>query len=728
MRFYSKRGLWLWVAFCLIAGRAFAGPLKTGITGNAVKPGLWGGVIPRGAPDLVPGALANDFRFSLSRSPAAVPVSLAEPPALPAQAVIGAAAADLKLQADADGAPQTVLETLQDAVPEGRDARDDPARLDELYSKGKKSAEDAAAPYDLNRRPLHQDDKISLLLSGYRMDAKAGRILVPNREQPLTVEEVAALKISLNFRRNLDNMAWLSHMRNDAEAGGRSIASVLALHKDVLAREVGSAWKKGKAAFRKAVLKRYASLFRRAYLRPSLEEFKTLVSAPQYDGDGYFDDAERKNGERIQQALIARLGANPEGAKLLEELRGPDGQVRLPAVLVLDIDDRYAAFYNPNRVQLVLKGDPSALTDADIEEFVAQRESSIFHELVHYAQDLHRGYFAASKRGEVPGLATLENEFEAFGRQNLYIHEALRLNPAKTDDPQLSRYLTWLMDFYGWRDEIVRSYGDRWPSTYSDLPGVGRLHEEIGRISRKVARADPERAKLLRLAHMRGSAALRREAAAFAPILDDLRLSQERARLEGLLRWARINQEKGNWQQALYAFDHARKAAPAERRAELDAKFQDAATQAMVWLHGDEHGLDLDARLVLVDAIARAYNEASRSWPDQLWVLRARTFSEAAEHNRSLAREQRSAAERDRFLENARTWLREIEKDRAILRQNAQTRLAEYEKEQDPARKAALLDWLGMWARNSGDEALVARVGALQAPVEDKSFLGRLFR
>lgn len=137
-------------------------------------------------------------------------------------------------------------------------------------------------------------------------------------------------------------------------------------------------------------------------------------------------------GAAFRDELLAALSANPEGRRILDELRDRTGTIRLPAFLVGQ-KEMTAAWHHSlfNAVvvdidEIVQRGwtVEQFLSDPAVQRtFVSDFQDSMAHELTHAAQARRalkeRGHFGENS----------EREREAYLREHLYVHELLKQDP-----------------------------------------------------------------------------------------------------------------------------------------------------------------------------------------------------------------------------------------------------------------------------------------------------------
>ena len=278
-------------------------------------------------PGLNGASLVAPLAASVAPSPLlAAPVAslgAAAPSAL--QPVVSAAAAPAQAKALAAVQHAAVPAAVQ-AVP---------AALDPANAGAEKAKLAGDALFDARSQKLQPDDAIGLIISGYRF-GDDGRLLAPKTGTALTNAEVRQLQNLYHESRGRRALLRLERA-TVPDTKGVSKDALLSVNKDSLPREVLNAGKISPEKERSVILRRLMSLYRRWMSKPEAQPLGKVEPAGA--------EAEERLGALISEAAVKHLAADPEGKRLLDQLKDEKGRQRMPTIRVLRLDERYGALY-----------------------------------------------------------------------------------------------------------------------------------------------------------------------------------------------------------------------------------------------------------------------------------------------------------------------------------------------------------------------------------------------
>lgn len=576
------------------------------------------------------------------------------------------------------------------------------------------------ALFDARRSHLQADDAGTLVISGFRFNEATGRILAPRTGEPLTNAQVRAIRNLFHGERGRRTLLRLA--RETGPGGSVERKNALAAgNRDVLAREVLSARKAGPEKERATILRRLASLYRRWLERAPLTG--EVVVMPMNA------EAEEKLGALIGSAVVKRFSDDSEGMRLLDELRDEHGRLRLPMMRVLRLDARYGALYTPYGQQLILSLDylkgfllarlPEAGREEAAERLATEEgalaylladparvaalaediDVTLFHELVHFRQDLEGPLMTAIQKEEAPLPMPLEYEYEAYFRQGLYIHSRLSHPNARLDIERLDDYLRLIDNFDAWKRHIDGYYAAHFLNSAAAMEELEKLQDQSQRLIRRLAGSEGRRSSAARVAD-----AVAVEQRAAAAQLVEYRKRWPALARDGLRRWAQINAALGRWPGVALAQDRlASLAESSSDAAEWNEKAKSSANSALLRLASPE-GLDTDERVEWINALAARYSALGEPWPKQLWVAFLRDFAQRARELRVEAGKSAEGLVQIELLRRAKKFESQVAANRAMLRAHAERNLALTRGETDPDRRAAAIEWGSMQASVLGDE------------------------
>lgn len=598
------------------------------------------------------------------------------------------------------------------------------------------SDEDARAAgnalFDARRQHLQADDAAALMMSGYRFNEVTGRILAPQTGEPLTNTSVRALQNQLNEGRGRRTLLRLAHETGPGGSVERKDA-LTAINRDVLPREVLKARKVGPEKERATILRRAASLYRRWLERAPFEGDEVVVPANA--------EAEEKLGALVASAAVKRFSDDPEGVRLLDQLRDAHGKLRLPTMRVLRLDERYGALYASYGRQLVLslnyvkrlllaklpeaervEAEKRISTEEGALEYLLQSPArvaalaealdvTLFHELVHFRQDLERPLMTAVKEEEAPGLLTLEHEYEAYFRQDLYIHSRLSHPDARLDIERLDDYLRLIDNFDTWKAQIDSSYTLNFLNGTTAMDELEKLQGESRQLIQRLAGPENHRsaaASKRLMAAARGTDAVAAEKKAAEAELAEYRQRWPALARDGLRRWLEINEGLGRLPQVAFAQDRLARLAGSLFDAVIwNEKARESANSALLRL-AQPDGLSTDERVEWINALATRSNSFGIPWQKEIWVAILRDFAQKARELHVEAGKSAEGPAKIELLRRAREFESAVDTHRATLRVHAETNLASARVEADPARRAVVIEWGSMQADVLGDTELSA--------------------
>ena len=624
---------------------------------------------------------------------------------------------------------------------------------------------DGDALFDARR--LQADDSISLVLSGYRFDEATSHILAPKTGEPVTNAQARALQNFFRESRSRHALLRLSRQTGPAGAASRK-AALIDVNRDVLPREVLKSAKTGPEKEQAVVLRRLTSLYRRSLEResaadgavgePAAKRFLRRLIGLYRRGLEWMstsgrDRAEEKLGALIAAAAVKRFSDDPEGVRLLNQLRDEHGKLRLPTMRVLRLDARYGALYTSYGRQLILslaslkplllarlpeaereEAEKSLATEGGALEYLSRNPASVatlaeaidvtlFHELVHFRQDLERPLMTAIGKGEVPTtLLTYEHEYEAYFRQDLYIHSLLSRLDAKLAIDRIDDYLRLIDDFEAWKAGIDRTYAARFLNSTVALEELVELQDGSRNLIRRLAGPEDRRSaaasKRLK-ATERGTAALETERKAAEAELSEYRKRWPALARDGLRRWVEINEGLGRWPQVALA--QKRLARLAESPADAATLNEKAGQLLNLALHklANPEGLSLDERIEWLNALATDFNGRSEPWKKEMLIASMRDPAEKARELRAEAARAPEESVRLGMIARAEQFERTAQQNRAALHGRAEADLASVFSEPDPQRRNIALARGYQEAEVLGDAGLISAFKPLaQDPTE----------
>ncbi|MEK7389922.1 MAG: hypothetical protein AAB036_09495 [Elusimicrobiota bacterium] len=623
------------------------------------------------------------------------------------------------------------------------------AILPALGENKSRSDEEQAAAADalFDSRRLHNDDRLSLLVGGFR---EAGHsLLAPQTGLPMTNEQMRSLQNTFLESRNRTALLRLAQ-----DPSPEKKTRLLAVNKDALPREVLTGAKAGPDVQRSRILRRLSSLYRRWIGKDALEVAET-VSPPNAA-------AEEQLGALIAQATIERFKKDPEGQRLLDQLRDEAGVLRLPTFRVLKIPNS-SAFYTSHGRQLVvnleylrdvllprltkeeapevvriLSNETDALeyfsrSPAHAARLVSAIEVTLFHELIHFRQDLERSMLKSVLKNEVPFVLTVDIEYEAYFRQSLYVHSLLQNRSASLDIDRLVDYLQLINDFESWKMMIDGMYLTTHLNTYATMQELENLQNDSGRKTRRLSSSQGRlsEAGARRLAiDQRGTEAIAAEKKAVEALMAEYRRLWPELARTGLERWAELNADKGRWGEVVSAQDRLSELTlnPGEAAA-WKTKASQSSDRALIRLAAAD-GLTLNERIDWINKLAGRANKSNTPWKKELWISLLRDYPEQARELGALARGLKNGPEKKNLLKLAQDFESSAANVRATLRSHCEENLATARVEQDARQRGVVIAWGSMQASVLGDQALIDAFKALEPETAESSstpgFLRRL--
>jgi hypothetical protein len=588
---------------------------------------------------------------------------------------------------------------------------------------------DGDALFDARR--LQADDSSGLIMGGYRLDEATGHLLAPKTNAPITNAEARKLQNELNELRSRRTLLRLSRTTGSDASPERKIA-LIDINRDAVPREVLKAVKSGPEDAQTTILRRLTSLYRRWLERAPTEIPKKIVPPNA--------ETEEKLGALIAEAAVKHFSEDPEGARLLNELRDKHGKLRLPTMRVLRLDARSGAFYTAWGRQLFLnldylkplllarlpatraKVEKSFATEAGALEYLSRHPGSVellaeaidvtlFHELVHFHQDLERPLTTSINNNDVPTLVTLEHEYEAWFRQDLYIHSLLSHPGAKLSIDRLDDYLRLLDGFDAWKANIDGIYNTQFFNTYVSLEELARLQDGsqslIQRLAGPEGRQSAAASERLKRA-ARGAAAIATDKKAADAELAEYRRRWPQLARDGLRRWVEINEGLGRLPQAALAQERlARLAESPSDAAVWKEKSEQSINRALAKLAFPE-GLTLNERIEWINALAAHFARRGEPWKKELWLASFRDYPEKARELRAAAAAASEDSSSRALIAGAEQFESILKQNRVDLRRRAETDLASAFSEADPQRRGIALARGYMEAEVLGDAELIA--------------------
>gem|GEM_PF-5369685 len=695
------------------------------------------------------------------RAPSAPPVQPPTEPAAPAAKDQPAAPA---ASPEAAAKDQPAAPSAQTPTPAKEPAAPIPAE------KPKKAKLPDDAPYDARVTPLAPDDAQSMIITGHRFDEASGAILEPNGGKAMTVKQVRELENGLREIRSRTALLRLGREAAAGAVGGERWSALVAANRDILAPDILRASADDPQAAQRAVVRRLMSLYRRWLDKP--------VQNPPSAVRPVGGELEEKLGAVLADAAVDQLSEDPEGRRLLDELREESGALRLPTMRVLKLDERSGALYSSYGRQLIVSLDylrarlvarlPEAeraeaasrmSNEKDALDYLTEKperaaliaaavDTTIFHELVHFKQDLTRSLMGAMLRQQVPGVFTLQHEFEAIYRQDLYIHSRLSRPGAALEIDRAEDYLRLIDDFDGWRAHVQDYYTTRLINGYGDVDEIVELQAQSRALIEALSASSPSAAaQAKRAGAAAGTDAAAREKEAAEGQIEGYRQDWEKLARAGLERWVELNAARGRWPQEALAYERlarladarADKARKAHKASQPDAIMADSYRRSagyardaalMQVLSGE--GLALDERLDWINALAADARERGTPWPQELWVAALRDQSAKVDLLRAEAVAAASEAEKKNLEALARHFEDTLKANRSNLLSYAENALPSIFDEAAPERAAFRSVWaetsaeLGRWPQAAqAYERLAARAtddasaAALRAKAED---------
>jgi hypothetical protein len=383
---------------------------------------------------------------------------------------------------------------------------------------------DLVSPYDFHQQPVTDQERMQLLLAPCRFDEPSAHILCldskTQAKTPLPKLGMAYMRFQVRVQTGHSLLERLDLLLSGQPADKPVSPEVAAKAKAMLAEGPTDALSPtlvsalnapgAKAGdLRSQVDKAYTDSTRffdgqtKLYDRfkealPVIPGYNERKTPPQF-----FDDNERKLGQALRESAQAHFAQNPLGQELLAHFKDKDGKISLPPFLLLNIDPRYGAAYNPSNKTIVVNQqyvvdgitkDPALRKQlADPQKFAAymlahpeareaffkQHDIDLYHELTHAWQDRRDPLLSDMNRGDTPGVIHVEYEHEAFLQEMRYFHWKLLNDPNSVkDNPWLSNYMGLLSNFDQWRDGITQQYYQLWPRESATLPTAEGLQQE----------------------------------------------------------------------------------------------------------------------------------------------------------------------------------------------------------------------------------------------------------
>jgi hypothetical protein len=609
-------------------------------------------------------------------------------------------------------------------------------------SSSETQAAASSAFFDARAVPI--EIRMSFIMEGFRIEDGSHRLLAPNGGAALTVDQWRGYGKFLRearLRKTLLLLADLPHAAVGTPREARRQA-LWAANRDILPAELSKAAGDPERE-RPVILRRLASLYRRGLQRPVPTAFQAPAPITSQE--------EEKLGGIFETALVARLEKSPEGRRLLASLTDADGARRLPAIRVLRFssdgevfaDAFYSTygrqlFFSLDTVRAVLVARLSANERAEADAalrtqkgalqffensparaaaFVEAVEETLFHELVHYEQDRQLPLPRAALHSETPPLIAVEQEYDAYFRQNQYLRGVLEKDGSRVDFGHIDDYQRLLEGFDVWKAHIDRAHLEDalMSGMYTTLADLARLHAFsralLERLAGPKATASPEAAVLLAAAR-RGSEAIEVEQKAAQAKLEDFRATWGRLEESALIRWAALSRRHGNWAAAAAAQD--RLAATANEsvlmrrhraKADADAHF------ALLRLHAPV-GLSTEARVTWVNALSKRLNDRREPWPKDLWTAFLSAYGDLARELLDAAKTA-PAAQAAALRARAQSFIQSRDRHLEDLRKLAQANLESARATKDVRRTHDFIHWGSIQAEVLGDAKLVRAFGRL---------------
>jgi hypothetical protein len=590
---------------------------------------------------------------------------------------------------------------------------------------------DADALFDARAQKLPADEAINMIISGFRFGDE-GRLLAPNGGAPVTNGQ---LKGYLNAVRDQRGRAALLRLETATSPGatGETKQPLIEANKASLPREVVKT--KDPEKQRSVILRRLASIYRRWMAKPAAPELGAVQPANA--------EAEERIGALVAAAATKRFAADPEGRRLLDQLKDAGGKPRMPVIRVLRLDERYGALYYSGQLIISLdylkkllaarasdaeRGavEKALSTEAGALEYLSSRPERvdaaldaadvvIFHELVHFMQDLTRPLMKAAGSERTPAVVALEHEYEAYSRQNLYIHSRLGRPDASLSIDGLHGYLQFISDFESWRAGIETNYKKNFPNGFLGLDELADLQGRSLALQKRLGDADASLPSLKPDKSREGAAAIAKEKALTGEALRAIRASWPSLAKEGFRHWADLNAKLGRPHEAATAYLRLAGLLEEEAKAAALRKADQYTDQALLRLAAPE-GLALDERIAWINSLAAIFNARGTLWKKELWVACFRDYPAKAEALRADAAKAADAGTREGLLATARQFDDMAGQNRATLRGFAEKHLAMAKSEADAGRLRALIEWGSMEAGVLGDAGLIEAFKALPVP------------
>lgn len=399
------------------------------------------------------------------------------------------------------------------------------------------------APFDAAAEPVEAILWVGLMTQGVRLDEKTCFFYEPDRAQPVTRLEMAAVKPNQDKSLELGGLENLratlkglpagrpippdvaARLKAAHEAGSKLPAKVLAAL--AAGAPAGKVLSDTDAAY--ASLTRYFDAQRDgSSLARSAMPYVPGVNEPPKPR-ALVGSVEERLAAAMGKDLEARFASHEAGLEMLERFRGKDGVVHLPVVRVLKLsqrpDDpgygRAAAVQDPSNGTVIInhwvaarmavasappeKRAALAAELADASKLNARLladpalrltvlkgvEIIVAHEFVHAWQNRRGTYDIEMMRGNIPGSNPLEKEYEAYREEYRYFHSLLKSHPADAiASPELAGYRQVLSDYDGYRDQVTQNYMGTFAGS-SNFRTVARVQEDRRSMARKLQSEGP---------------------------------------------------------------------------------------------------------------------------------------------------------------------------------------------------------------------------------------------
>ena len=354
---------------------------------------------------------------------------------------------------------------------------------------------------DWHRSGIDNRTKLSLSARGWRLDDD-GRAFDPQTKSPATQERFDKALFDLRQRASQSALEKVRLMLSSGKPLKKEDLEIVArlsrdLPADFLAGALNAASPSKLRALTDANLSRIASYFDGSRVGSGQPDVVPGEAAPvNYPEIPHFD-----------YLTIKKISRDPYGRKVLERLKGKDGNPELPPVLIENLNGPAAA-YDFRRRAVVLDRETmiTSLTSyhtpkeaaelrknlashdalmaylkehpGAVGQFVERNDVVLVHELAHAWQDRRDPVMQAMIQGYVPVAQILEYEKEAFLTKNLYLHSKLKNNPASVvDDEELTDYVAMMTSQRKWWNRKRNDYRAQSPAFALDLSEVAAIQK-----------------------------------------------------------------------------------------------------------------------------------------------------------------------------------------------------------------------------------------------------------